>query len=142
MPLLDRIRHAGRQRREAPHMVLARRGEDLAHRFAEQEMGWRVVARNYRHPVRRLEIDMVAVEGDTLVIAEVKTRSSAEVSHPLRAVDAQKAGHIGQAARAWIKRAEILEMPVRFDVLTVIIGETERVEYHRDVYKIGGRLPI
>ncbi len=105
-------------------------------------MGWRVVARNYRHPMRKLEIDMVAVDGETLVIVEVKTRASDEVSHPLRAVDAEKAWHIGQAARAWIKRAEMLEMGVRFDVLTVLIGETEKVEYHRDVYALGGRLPV
>lgn len=136
------MRHAGRKRREAPHMVLARRGEDLAHRFAEQEMGWRIVARNYRHPMRKLEIDMVAVDGETLVIVEVKTRASDDVSHPLRAVDEAKAWHVGNAARAWIQRAETLEMSVRFDVLTVIIGETDRVEYHRDVYAIAGRMPV
>lgn len=123
-------------------MVLARRGEDLAHRFVEREMGWRVVSRNYRHPMRKLEIDMVAVDGNTLVVAEVKTRASDDVSHPLRAVDPDKAWHIGQAARAWIKRAEMLAMPVRFDVVTVLIGDTERVEYHRDVYTIAGRLPV
>ncbi len=123
-------------------MVLARRGEDLAHRFVEQQLGWEVVARNYRHPMRKLEIDMVAVDGDTLVVAEVKTRSSEEVSHPLRAVDAEKAWHIGQGARAWIKRAEMLHMPVRFDVLTVIIGEREQVDYHRDVYALAERRPV
>jgi putative endonuclease len=142
MPLLDLMRHAGRQRREAPHMVLARRGEDLAHRFVEREMGWMVVARNYRHPMRKLEIDMVAVDNDTLVIAEVKTRSSEEVNHPLRAVDQDKVWHIGRAARAWIARAETLGMAVRFDVLTVIVGDTEKVEYHRDVYALSGRAPI
>lgn len=136
------IRHEGRKRREAPHMVMARRGEDLAHRYVEQELGWQVVARNYRHPMRKLEIDMVAIDGPTMVIAEVKTRASGEVSHPLRAVDAQKAWHVGQGARAWLKRAELLEMPVRFDVLTVIIGEAETVEHHRDVYSISGRLPV
>ena len=123
-------------------MVLARRGEDLAHRFVEQQMGWCVVARNYRHPMRKLEIDMVAVDGETLVIVEVKTRASDELSHPLRAVDPEKAWHVGQAARAWIKRAEMLEMPVRFDVVTVLIGESEKVEYHRDVYALGRRLPV
>jgi len=142
MPLLDLLRHTGRQRQEAPHLVLARRGEDLALRFAEQEIGWRVVARNYRDPIQRLEIDMLAIDGETLVIAELKTRSSDDIRHPLRAVDGQKASHVGQAAQAWNKWAEVLEIPVRFDVLTVIIGETERLEYHRDVYKIGGRLPI
>lgn len=123
-------------------MVLARRGEDLAHRFVERELGWRVVARNYRHPMRKLEIDMVAVDGETLVIAEVKTRASGEVSDPLRAVDREKIWHIGQGARAWIARAEMMEMAVRFDVLTVIIGATEKVEYHRDVHAMGGRRPI
>jgi len=123
-------------------MVLARRGEDLAHRFVERELGWRVVARNYRHPMRKLEIDMVAVDGDTLVIAEVKTRASADVNHPIRAVDSQKAWHVGRGARAWIARAEMMKMTVRFDVLTVIIGAKERVEYHRDVYALAERSPI
>lgn len=141
LPWLDRLRHAGRKRKEAPHIVLARRGEDLAHRFAVRELGWRVVARNYRHPVRRLEIDMVAIDGDTLVVVEVKTRASAEVSHPLRAVDLQKVWHIGRGAAAWIARAEALQMPVRFDVITVLAGETEHVEYHRDVFALAGRSP-
>jgi putative endonuclease len=123
-------------------MVLARRGEDLAHRFVERELNWRVVARNYRHPMRKLEIDLVAVDGDTLVIAEVKTRASDEVNHPLRAIDRQKVWHIGLAARAWISRAETMEMAVRFDVLTVVIGSEERVEYHRDVYALAGRTPL
>lgn len=65
--------------------------------FAEQEIGWRVVARNYRDPIRRLEIDMLAIDGETLVIAEVKTRSSDDISHPLCAVDELKASHVGQA---------------------------------------------
>jgi putative endonuclease len=139
---MDRIRHEGRLRREAPHMALARRGEDLAHRFAERELGWRVVARNYRHPMRKLEIDMVAVDGETLVIAEVKTRARGDVSHPLRAVDAAKVWHIGRGARAWIARAEAEKMAVRFDVITVIAGETDLVEYHRDVYAAAGRVPV
>lgn len=142
LPWIDRIRHSGRRRREAPHMVMARRGEDLAHRFVEREMGWRVVARNYRHPLRKLEIDMVAVDGDTLVIAEVKTRASAAVSHPLRTVDREKAAHVGRGARAWIGRAAAMAMPLRFDVITVIIGETECVEYHRDVYALLDRHPV
>ena len=123
-------------------MILARRGEDLAHRFVERELGWQVIARNYRHPMRRLEIDMVALDGGTLVVAEVKSRSSEEVSHPLRAVDRQKVWHISRAARAWIARAEMLEMSVRFDVITVIAGETERVEYHRDVFALAARTPV
>jgi len=140
-PLIDRIRHAGRQRREAPHMVMARRGEDLAHRFLEREMGWMVVARNYRHPVRKLEIDIVALDRGTVVIVEVKTRAAGEISDPLRAVDSEKARHVSAAAREWVRRAESDKLAIRFDVVTVVVGETERVEYHRDVYALNGRKP-
>ncbi len=133
---LDRARDAARRRRRQPeHLILARRGEDLAHRFAERELGWRIVARNFRHPARRVEIDIVAVEGgDTLVVAEVKTRSSAEISHPLRAVGYEKERNIGRGSIDWVRRAEALKMSVRFDVITVIVGETNTIEHHRDIF--------
>lgn len=116
-------------------MILARRGEDLAHRFAERELGWRIVARNFRHPARRVELDMVAVEGgNTLVIAEVKTRSSAEISHPLRAVGHEKERNIGRGAIDWVRRAEARKMSVRFDVITVVVGNVTTIEHHRDVF--------
>jgi putative endonuclease len=133
---IDRARDAGRRwRRQPEHLILARRGEDLAHRFAERELGWRVVARNFRHPARKVEVDMVGVEGgDTLVIAEVKTRSSGEISHPLRAVGREKERNIGRGAVDWVRRAEALHMSVRFDVITVIVGEPVLIEHHRDVF--------
>jgi len=116
-------------------MILARRGEDLAHRFAERELGWRVVARNFRHPARRVEIDIVAVEeGNTLVVAEVKTRSSAEISHPLRAVGYEKERNIGRGSIDWVRRAEALKMSVRFDVITVVVGDGVTIKHHRDVF--------
>ncbi len=141
LPLLDLIRHAGRKRREAPHLTLARRGEDLAHRFMEREMGWRVVARNYRHPLRKLEIDIVAVEGDTVVIIEVKTRSH-EDAGAIRRIDNEKAWHIGTGAKEWIKKAEMLGMGVRFDAITATIGVRNHLEYHRDVCPAAGRRPV
>lgn len=133
---LDRLRDAGRRHCGQPeHMILARRGEDLAHRFAELELGWRIVARNFRHPARRVEIDMVGIEGGhTLVVAEVKTRSSSEISHPLRAVGAEKERNIGRGSIDWIRRAEALGMSVRFDVITVVDGDRKTIEHHRDVF--------
>jgi putative endonuclease len=142
---LDALRHRGRQFRLAPHVVLARRGEDLAHRFAQETLGWRVIGRNYRHPVRRLEIDMVAVAGDTLIVTEVKTRSADEQSHPLRAVDDDKIRHIGAGARAWVRKAQALGMSIRFDVITVVIpaqGLLPKIEHHPDVSHLVQRLAL
>ena len=104
-------------------------------------MGWRVVARNYRHPLRKLEIDIVAVESDTVVIVEVKTRSH-EDAGAIRRVDSEKAWHIGTGAKEWIKKAEMLGMGVRFDAITATIGVRNHLEYHRDVCPAAGRRPV
>ena len=52
---------------------LGRRGEALASRYLE-EAGFRVIDRNWRCPLG--DIDVVAVDGATLVVVEVKTRSA------------------------------------------------------------------
>ena len=136
LSVFDGWRHRAREKSDAPHLVLARRGEDIAHRFAQLELGWRVLSRNFRDPGRHAEIDLVALDGDTLVIAEVKTRSNADESHPLRAVDTAKMRRIGHGARLWLEKAEQMKLSVRFDVLTVVLAEGDqyRVEYFRDAF--------
>ena len=66
------------------------RGEDLAHRFL-QKLGYMVVARNWRAEDGSGELDLVAWDGASLVVVEVKTRASTEFGLPEEAVDAAKA---------------------------------------------------
>jgi putative endonuclease len=131
---LDRQRQAGRRRQGlAAHLQLAEQGEDWAQRFV-QEMGWIVVARNYRRKGGRGEIDLVAVEGDTLVFVEVKTRSSAETGEPERAVHRAKEKLIGRTAEEYMRMATLEGMAVRFDVVSLVMGEKTKVEYLRDAF--------
>jgi putative endonuclease len=131
---LDRQRQAARRRLGvAPHLQLAERGEDWAQRFV-QEMGWIVVARNYRRKGGQGEIDLVAVEGDTLVFVEVKTRSSAETGEPERAVHRAKEKLLGRTAEEYIRMATLEGMAIRFDVVSLVMGETTKVEYLRDAF--------
>ena len=76
--------------------VLGRRGEDLAADFL-QAHGMRIVERNWRCPEG--EIDIVALDGDALVIAEVKTRKSLAFGHPFEAVGADKLARLHRLAR-------------------------------------------
>ncbi|MCA2969382.1 MAG: YraN family protein [Acidobacteriaceae bacterium] len=115
------------------HLQLAEQGEDWAQRFV-QEMGWTVVARNYRRKGGRGEIDLVAVEGDTLVFVEVKTRSSAEIGTPERAVHRAKEKLIGRTAEEYLRMADLSGMPVRFDVVSLVMGDKTKVEYLRDAF--------
>jgi putative endonuclease len=131
---LDRQRQAARRRRRLPaHLQVAEQGEDWAQRFV-QEMGWTVVARNYRRKGGRGEIDLVAVDGNTLVFVEVKTRSSAEVGSPERAVHRAKEKLISRTAEEYLRMADLSGMPLRFDVVSLVMGDETKVEYLRDAF--------
>lgn len=103
--------------------VLGRHGEDLAAGYLES-LGMRVVDRNWRCPEG--EIDIVALDGDALVIAEVKTRKSLAYGHPFEAVGVEKLARLHRLASAWCRSHE-LRMPLRrVDVIAVLddgVGE-------------------
>jgi len=113
-------RHAGFMRAKD---VLGRRGEELAAGYLEAQ-GMRIVDRNWR--CAEGEIDIVALDGDALVIAEVKTRKSLAYGHPFEAVGVDKLARLHRLASAWCRDHE-LRMPLRrVDVIAVLddgIGE-------------------
>lgn len=78
--------------------------------------GYRILARNAR--AGRVELDLVAMRGRLLVIAEVKTRRSRSGGAPEEAVDYRKRERLVQGAAAWLAehpRARVAQ--VRFDVV-------------------------
>ena len=79
--LSDWLRHKALLRRDNPRHAWGARGEDLAHRFL-QKLGYIVVARNWRAEDGSGELDLVAWDGPTLVVVEVKTRASADFGLP------------------------------------------------------------
>lgn len=95
---------------------LGRRGETAATKFLKQ-LGYRILERGYDSPLG--EIDIIAIDGRTIVFVEVKTRSSTEAGHPADAVDATKRRRMTQAALAYLKAHNLLQTPARFDVVAV-----------------------
>jgi putative endonuclease len=93
-------------------------GEDLAARHFVGA-GFRVLARNWRCPVG--EIDIVARDGDTLVIAEVKTRRSTAFGSPAEAITRHKADKLRELALVWLREHPAGGSGVRFDVVSVVI---------------------
>lgn len=63
--------------------------------------GWKVLCRNFRS--RSAELDIVALDGTTLVFVEVKQRSSHNAGFPEEAVTAQKITKLYEAARYFLK---------------------------------------
>jgi putative endonuclease len=126
--IADRARHRARVRQWAADQALGRRGEDIAHRYL-QRLGMTVVARNYRTPGAKAEADLIAWEGETLVIVEVKTRTSAEYGPPERNVGLEKERKVISAGEHYARRADVSMDSLRFDVVSIVIGEPNVVEH-------------
>ena len=95
---------------------------------------FRLVAHSYR--CRFGEIDLIAMDGNTLCFVEVKTRSNLSVGLPREFVTAQKQQRIRKTA-AWYLAEKELECPVRFDVAEVYTdagGQLEKIEYLEDAF--------
>jgi putative endonuclease len=132
--ILDWLRHVRRRRKWSADLATGRRGEDLAHRFLRKR-GFTIMARNYRLASGDAEADIIAIEGDDLVIVEVKARSTAEFGPPERAIGEEKRAHLVRVARAYAKKTETPWEQVRFDLVTVILKSPPEIEHHRDAFR-------
>lgn len=110
-----------------------RLGEDLAYRYLRRH-GCTVVARNYFTRSGSGEIDIVAWHGPTLVFVEVKTRQTDEYGSPDRAVDAEKRQRLQLAARDYERRVGVPPEQTRFDVVSVLLERSPRIDWTRDAF--------
>ncbi len=106
--------------------VLGRSAEDIAADFLAQQ-GLTVLLRNYRR--RSGEIDLVARDGDVLVIAEVRTRSTDEFGGAAASVDGWKQHKIIRATTQLLQqRPDLARLRVRFDVIVIRGADQARPE--------------
>lgn len=103
-------------RRLFPPATLGQRGEAAAAKHLRR-LGYKIVARGSRGALG--EIDLVAVDGRTIVFVEVKTRGSQDAGHPAGAVDHDKQRRLTRLAVAYLRRHGLLEYPARFDVIAI-----------------------
>ncbi len=102
--MLDRAAIVLRRQPPQPaHLETGRRGEDLAH-FHLRQLGYTIVARNWRTPRRRGEIDLVAWDGEVLCFVEVKTRTTRDVKPAEAAVDRAKRRELAAMAGEYLRR--------------------------------------
>jgi putative endonuclease len=109
-PIIDQFRALFAAR------TLGRRGEDAAARYL-RKLGYVIVARGQRDSIG--ELDLVAVDGRTIVFIEVKTRTSHDAGHPADAVDEAKQRRLTRLAVMYRKRHDLFEYSARFDVVAV-----------------------
>jgi putative endonuclease len=116
--MLDRIadRTIGKDG-QPKHQKTGRRGEEEAY-FRLRKLGYVMVARNYRSPRRRGEIDLIGWDGNVLCFVEVKTRTTRDVKPAEAAVGHDKQYELRGVAREYLRRLPP-ELNWRFDVASV-----------------------
>lgn len=103
-----------------PHLITGRKGEEEAY-FYLRRHGYTIVARNWRSPRRRGELDLVGWDGDVLCFIEVKTRTTRDVKPAEAAVDEHKRSEMALVARDFRRRLPAARA-VRFDIVSVYCG--------------------
>ncbi len=112
--------------------TVGRYGEDVAARHLA-ELGYQVLQRNWRCDLG--EIDIVARDGDCLVVCEVKTRRGDAFGHPAEAVTQRKLARLRRLAARWLAESGLHPPQVRIDVVAVLRPPSgaARVEHLRAV---------
>jgi len=114
--------------------VLGRAGEDRAARYLVAN-GYELLSRNWR--CREGEIDIVALEGDRIVVVEVKARRSEAFGHPFEAIDPRKRRRLWRLGLAWLAAhpEHARGRRLRLDAIGLIGAspDTASLEHLRDV---------
>lgn len=106
-----------------PPLSLGERGERLAARYLRRK-GYVIIARGQRN--RYSEIDLIVVDGRTVVFVEVKTRTHQQAGHPAEAVDRDKQRRMTRAAEVYRRKHDLHEVSMRFDVIAITWPANER----------------
>jgi putative endonuclease len=96
------------------------RGETFAYWYLRRH-GYTIIARNFKAPGIKGEVDLIGYDGGVLAFVEVKTRAGNRVvqAPPEDAVNADKRRYLSRMARQFLVERRISEARCRFDVVAI-----------------------
>jgi putative endonuclease len=132
---------ADRKSRKPAHLLTGERGEDAAY-FHLRGLGYTIVARRWRTERLAGDLDLVAWDGPTLVIVEVKTRTASSRARAFApaetAVDPHKQQILRKMASAYVRQFPSPirnSIAARFDILSVYeLPSSTEFEHIRDAF--------
>jgi len=117
----------------ATHNDFGKKAEDLAAEYLQKE-GYKILAKNFRF--QKAEIDIIAEKEETIVIIEVKARSTDVFILPQEAVTKTKIRSIVSAANHFLEESNT-QNEVRFDIISVLPDEKGilKIEHITDAFE-------
>jgi putative endonuclease len=121
---------------KAQHLLTGERGEEAAYLHL-RKLGYTIVARNWRSPKRRGELDLIGWHEGVLCFVEVKTRTSRGFVPAEAAVDLEKQSDLRKVAKEYLVRAKDVASH-RFDVVSVYFENHKPAEITviRDAFRV------
>ncbi|MCS7053342.1 MAG: YraN family protein [Ignavibacterium sp.] len=114
---------------------LGKKGEEVAKDYLISK-GYEIIKQNYRYG--HGEIDLIAKipERELLVFVEVKTRKNLELGDPILALNPKKISQLKKIAELYLYENQIKEIECRFDVITVLLEDSENpiVEHYEKAF--------
>ena len=113
------------------HNELGKKGEQIAIEYLSRN-GYQILERNWRY--LKAEIDIIAKKGNTLIVVEVKTRSTVNIIRPEEAVNNKKIKLLISAANEYVTQYN-LEIEVQFDIITIhYINNKYNLNHTKDAF--------
>lgn len=114
-------------------MVLGKRFNKVTGDSAEniaceylKKLHYKIIEKNYKHKIG--EIDIIAKDGDILVLVEVKFKTTDYFGLPREMVTPYKQQKIRRIAMGYIKQHRLFDTPCRFDVVEILNGEVTHLK--------------
>ena len=100
-------------------------GELDAQKFLQSKK-YKILEKNYKNMLG--EIDIIALQGKTVVFVEVKHRSTLAFGRPAESVTPQKQRKTRLTAEAYLQKKKLFDSPCRFDVIEVVGDHINHIE--------------
>lgn len=111
---------------------LGQRSERMAEEFLRRQR-YTILARNYRCGLG--EIDLIALDRDTVVFVEVRSHTGQRFGDPLESITLRKQRQIAKAALDYVMRQRVENRPFRFDVIGILWdGDTPRISHVKNAF--------
>jgi len=107
------------------------KGELLAQEYLKK-LGYEIIETN-KHFSRFCEIDIIAKDKDTLVVVEVKTRSSEFCGSPLEAITKTKYQNIKTGLFTYMQETKAKYKKFRIDAISVILNPQVKIQHLKNV---------
>jgi putative endonuclease len=119
------------ERPKPPHLLIGEQGEDAAF-FHLRSLGYTITARRWRSQRLPGDLDLVAWDGPTLVVFEIKTRTVRDFAPAETQVDEGKRRALRRMTASYLAQfpeADRRRIPIRFDVLSVYLRPSGAPEF-------------